>query len=208
MKKTFIIVVSIICLLVIYPGTFVSYWFLRGILQPFYHSEIEQEYKRLPSEKLIAKLHTIDPVGPTASEAMMILAERGEKAAVPEIIKMVYSWNPYRRYHALLALGELGDERAIAPLMKIVEKGKEEEDYEDALMALSRLKCQEAYPYVVDLAETGDPFANGAVIMLGELGNPDAIPLLENIKGRIDVKQELSNLRLRQVDDAIQKLKK
>ena len=208
MKKVFAIVASIICVAVIYPAACLSYWFLRGVVQPLYGMEITAEYEKLPSRTLIKKLDTLDPVGPTVSKAMMVLARRKENEAVPKIIKIIDSWNPYRRYHAILALGELGDERAIAPLMKIVEKGKEEENYEDALMALSRLKCQEAYPYVVDLAETGDPFANGAVIMLGELGNPDAIPLLENIKGRIDVKQELSNLRLRQVDDAIQKLKK
>jgi len=51
------------------------------------------------------------------------------------------------------SLAEMGDERAIKPLIKITEKGRNTKDYLLAMKTLSQLHCEEIYPNILQMAK-------------------------------------------------------
>ncbi|MGB2630177.1 MAG: HEAT repeat domain-containing protein [Candidatus Omnitrophota bacterium] len=197
------LVLALVIVLILYEAGCYGYWWLRAWEGPDSVSKLEVDLRKEPSEILIKRLYNIDIFSPYPQMAMQILAERKEKKAVPELIKFTKSWNRYYRRTAIWSLGIINDPRAIRPLMEIVSKGESHSNYKDALMALSRMKYEGAFPYVKELAEREDATANGSIAMLREFAKPECIPLLENMRKKIKKNTPLAKFDKSRIDDAI-----
>jgi len=180
------------------------YWLLAAFgSSPEMVSDIENRFRKLPSKVLISKLRGydnplhIDYLSPYPYSALYVLVERKEKAATPEIIKFLTSWDKNRRQEAMRALGKINDPRAIEPLMRIVNKSKIDPstydynksgspDYVGALTALSLMKYEKIYLTTVSIAalkKENDPydFRSCGIDMLEYFEKPESIPILEKI---------------------------
>lgn len=140
MKTIVKILMVVIPVLAIYPGSFFSYLFLRSSFDPGWTSRLYEKIEKLPSDDVMKKLYSIDPFGPHPAIAMEVLAARKEKKAVPELIKYTKSKIKYRRSKAIWALGEIGDKRAVEPLVEIISKGENSRDCFDAKRALGKIE--------------------------------------------------------------------
>jgi HEAT repeat protein len=80
-------------------------------------ADLESLDKRGFSEKLISALRHPEPL--TAVRAVWILGQIKEKAAVPQLIEVLsLSPDPYMQEAAALALGKIGDDKAVDALSK------------------------------------------------------------------------------------------
>lgn len=207
MKKLVNIIIIICICLIVYPGSFYSYWFLRSIVDPMGAIKIENQMRELSSDVLIKKMNSIDPFSPYPNMSMSILGDRQERKAAPYLIKKLSYWNKYQRYAAIRALGEIGDESAIPALINIVTKREYKKDYEYelALEALSEMKSKEAFPYVIKLAKEH----NGASIyMLKEYAQPETLPLLEAMRKDKTGEPTVDELHQNAINEAIAYIKK
>jgi len=207
LKKWIIIITTIA---VLYPIPLYLFWYLMAMGSgPELTAKIKDQYMSLPSRVLINKIkgygNPYNPLccSPYPFPALRVLMERKEKEAVPILINFLKSRINYKRRDAIWALGVIGDERAIRPLMEIVKKGEKCHNYSDALMALSRMKYEGAFPYIVKLAKSKDACANGSIAMLKEFGKPECIPLLLEIKNEISDAAPLAKFDKSRIDDAI-----
>lgn len=149
---------------------------------PMSETRALDKYRKLPSEVIIRELRFHADPFYDPYHAFMVLGERKEKTAVPEIARFLRSRRSYYRQEATYALAEIDDPRAIGPLMEIVKKGQKHPSYFDALWALSRMKSEEAYPYVIEYAKAENASRNGSVAMLEKYGKTEDIPILLGIK--------------------------
>ncbi|MBI4846345.1 MAG: HEAT repeat domain-containing protein [Candidatus Omnitrophica bacterium] len=205
-KKYFLIVTITIllsCIFLYYIGAFV-FWNLVSLQGLDYWHEFKNELNTVSSEVLIKKINIFDFFSPYPEYSFEILAERKEKKAVLFFIEIVKRKNHRFRSSAIWALGEIGDNRGIAPLMDIVRQGKKQTDYLEALSALSKMKCEEAFPYVLELTKDKDAYSNGSVSLLRLFGKVDTIPVLLTLKKNIKADGSLvSRIALGQIDEAI-----
>jgi hypothetical protein len=178
-----------VVVIIFYLGLPIGWSFYQAIFNPLGSLEIDRQYRNLPSEALIRKLTPTHPLGATPSCAMQILAERHEQAAVPKIIKLINSVNPNNRYQAIRALGNIGDKRAIEPLLNIVNNGdvKSNPNYRPALYSLCQIGYEPIRPIVLEMLKRPDGAYNGATSMIKYIGTKEDIIILEtmlsNIKG-------------------------
>ena len=194
MKKIFIIVSCCLGLIILLPGFSFLYWTATAIIEPDASMRIHDEFEKLPSEVLIKKLEffDIDPASPYPQIAMEVLAKRQDKEVVPFLIKLLKSWHPDRRYQAIRALGIIGDERAIKPLLEIVEKGesKENRNYRPALFSLCQIGYEPAHSVVLEMLKRPDGSHNGAVPMMANIGKKEDIMLLEDMYNKVHEKDD------------------
>jgi hypothetical protein len=204
--------IALIIIFVLSPVVSYSFWWTTAWLSggsPKWQAEIEDNYKKLSSKVLIKKLRSYnnlyDPAcfGPYSYIALHILVERREKEAVPVVLKFLNSWDKGRRQTAIWALGVIGDDRAINPLMNIVKQGEKHPDYVAALSALSKMKYEGAFKYVIERSRKEDAYRNGSVSMLGDFSKPECIPLLLDMKSRIKDSDPSPKLGRSFIDDAI-----
>jgi len=184
-KKCFLLVGTIILIWATYQGGCYAYWLLRAISTPSHHSKMVDSVKILPSQKVIKKLYSLDYFSPYPQIAIQILAERREKEAVPGLIKLLKSRNGHIRRDAILALGLINDKRAIEPLMQIVKQGEKHSEYRWAMISLSRMRHEEVFHIVVDIANKPYPKNCAAIGMLKDYGKEESINLLLKIKDTI-----------------------
>lgn len=207
MKKTTQNIIKLIGILLIawglYQGGSYLYWYQMAWSAPDQAYIIDDKMRTLPSKEVVKKLHSFDIFSPYPQTAIKVLAERKEKQAVPELIKLTKSWNKHIRRDAIWALGLINDKRAIAPLMKIVKEDEKKEEYGWALLSLAKMQYEGAFSYVVKLAKADDALANGSIALLREFGRPECIPLLLGIKNKIKDTDPLSKFDKSQIDDAI-----
>ncbi len=128
-----------------------------------------------------------------ADEAIRIQAVLGlgwmqAKAAVPALIDAVNGRDPAMRRRAAQALGQIGDARAIQTLRARI--GDKDTDLAlNAILALGWLKAKEAVPELLALVTLQDDlkpadYGNrqvAAIRALGHIGDPAALPTLENV---------------------------
>ena len=208
-KKVILIIIAIFGACILYPFLSFSYWCVRGIFEPMGALRIQRQYETLPSEQLIKKLHSIDPISPYRRIAMTVLTKRKATEAVPDLIKLTKSLNPYTKAHAIRSLGEIGDKRAIPRLLEILKKGKDKNgNYRNALYSLSRISYEPIRPIALELLKRPDGLRNGAVGMLEYVGKKGDLPLLQkmhdNVQGN-DVNSRLDRKGLKKAIEAIKK---
>jgi len=119
------------------------------------------------------------------------------KAAVPHLVRIVEDASTFARARgeAALALGEIGDGAAVAPLVKaLAEKpGASERDVAEmnrhVADALGALGAREAVPALTDLLQKSrDGFAQvAAVDALGRIGDPTSVDVLVAVATGKDV---------------------
>lgn len=119
--------------------------------------------------------------------AAMALGEKEEKAAVDPILGILMRDYPLAKYSAVMALGEIRDERAAAVLM--TEMKNNEKDYirSSAAVALGKIGAEEAVPYLIErLRDTKAMVRSNAALTLGRMGDESAvkplIDVLESVK--------------------------
>lgn len=183
-KKKFLIGI-LVCLLatILYIGLPLSWSVLMYGFDPMGSVRVMDELRSLPSETLIKKLHPIHPLASTPMLTMQVLGERGEKEAVPELIKSLKSWNPDNRYQAIRALGNIGDRRAVEPLLEIVNKGdsKSNPNYLAALLSLCQIGYEPIRPIVLERLSRPDGVRNGSLKMMEYIGRKEDILTLEQM---------------------------
>jgi len=113
--------------------------------------------------------------------AAMALGQKEEKAAVDPLLAILMRDYPLARYSAVMALGEIGDERAAATLM--TEMKNNEKDYirSSAAVALGKIGAEEAVPYLIErLRDTKAAVRSNAALTLGRMGDKSAVePLID-----------------------------
>lgn len=208
-KKLTIAVVAVLLLIILYPGLCYVYWGVRAFFDPLGAVRIQDEYRRLSSEVLIKKLHSIDPVSLYPTVAMEVLAERKEKKAVPELIKFTKSWNPDRRYQSIRALGLIGDPRAVEPLLEIVREDeiKGNRYYRSALLSLCQIGYEPIRPIILEQLKQPDGTSNGATTMMEYVGKKEDISLLEKMLDEINGDDISSRLDRKGIKKAIEAIK-
>lgn len=193
-------IMTLIVLLVLVSGIYFAfpiashyYWSIRGFLEPDMIETGRERYRKMPSEYLLKKLDSFSSYN--VQVALDVLVEREEKEAVPRIIRFLESGDKYLRKLAIRSLGEIGDERAIKPLLTVVSGGyldithnvRETPDNILALQSLARLGYEGVYEQAVYLATLDpqeDPYgyrAYGAT-MLEYYGGLESIAILSRIE--------------------------
>ena len=198
-----------ITMVILYPVFCYFYWYGMAILNPEGSLKISREFEKLPSDVLIKKLYNIDPISPYPLAAFQILGERKEKKAVPVLTKFVKSWNPDRRYQAIRVLGLIGDERAVKPLLEIVNKGdsKNNPNYHEALYSLCQIGYEPVRPIVLEMLKRPDGARNGAVPMIEYIGKKEDTPILEKMLGKIKGNDVNARLDRNGIKKAIESIK-
>lgn len=181
-KKKILIAISI-CLLavVLYLGLPLSWSFYMYVFDPMGSVRIMDELRELPSDILIKKLRSTHPLAATPMLSMQVLGDRRETKAVPQLIESLKSWNPDNRYQAIRALGNIGDKRAIDPLLKIVDEGelKGKKYYRSALLSLCQIGYEPVRPIILERLKRSDGARNGSAKMMEYIGKKEDIVLLE-----------------------------
>jgi HEAT repeat protein/beta-lactamase regulating signal transducer with metallopeptidase domain len=119
--------------------------------------------------------------------AATALGKRGDKRAVPYLIKMLGDPSASVREHTATALGELGDSRALEALAKTMHEDKDTRVREHAASALGNLGDSRAYEALLETFENDDdPVVRAhAAYGLGLLGDSRALgPLIEALRDR------------------------
>jgi HEAT repeat protein len=204
-KKSIITIIILIFAWFLFQGGCKVYWYIMAwsMGAPENYSKVVDTFRALPSEEVIIKLYTIDMSSPYPQMAIKVLAERKEKKAVPELIKLTKSRNKHISRDAIWALGLINDERAIEPLMDIIRNGKNNENYGWALLSLSKMKYEGVFPLIVEIAKSNYPANTEAITLLEEFGKPETIPLLVQIKNTIKGNSFADRLDKTSVDNAI-----
>jgi len=204
--KRYIQIITILALVwILYQAGCYGYWWLRA-WEGDYYSKLVDNVKKLPSEQVIRKLHSFDITSPYPQIAIQILTERKEKKALLDLLKLSKSWNRHIRRDAIWALGLINDPRAIEPLMNIVRKGDKYTDFRTALIALSDMKYDGVFPYIVEIANKEYPKNCAAISLLKEFGKPESISLLLKIKGTIKDGTPNAQFYKSSINDAIKEI--
>ena len=208
-RKIFVFLICFLGFVILLPGFSFLYWTLTAMFEPLASIRIHHEFEKLSSDVLIKKLklHNIDPASPYPQIAMEILAQRKEKSVVPYLIKLIKSWHPDRRYQSMRALGSIGDRRAIEPLLEIVNRGEETENYLEALSSLCQIGYEPARTIVLEMLKRPDGARNGSAKMMEYIGNREDIPLLEakykSIYEKNNAVEKIEKSSIRRAIDAI-----
>ena len=159
----------------------------RGFLDPMHSLRVLREYEAMDNDALIKK---VKGVHLEADEtAIGILADRRDVRLLDVLLDFLTSRFKRRREIALRELSKYNDLRIIGPVMNIVRNKKQngviDGEYFSALLLLSKMKHEEAWPYVVELAQKGAPISNGSPNMLKCFEKPEGIPLLKAMEKKI-----------------------
>lgn len=189
MKKNILVTISIILVLlmvviVLLPHVQMGIWMFRNFVNPKLHEETIEKFKTKSNEYLIKQLKSKNYA--IVGIAAGILYQRDEREAVPVLLELTKSKNEQIRTTAFIVLGNFNNERAIEPLMNIIDKGPNHRDYIDALRALSIMRYEPVYPLIIEILESKEsdvlyedkPYAVG---MLEYYAKPESIPLLDKI---------------------------
>ncbi|MFH1282952.1 MAG: HEAT repeat domain-containing protein [bacterium] len=172
-----------ILLLTWYAASY-GYWWLMAWQGLDYSSKVQSEFNSLPSDILLKKTWSLDPLSPFPKMAFYELARRQDARVIPILINSLDSRRDDVRYVAINCLGEFQDKRTIDALMNIIDNGEGHRDYIRALIALSKLKYDSAFSYVIKLAKKDEPIP-GIINMFEDFGKPEGIPLLLERRNKI-----------------------
>ncbi|WP_292387719.1 HEAT repeat domain-containing protein [Methanosarcina sp. UBA5] len=150
-----------------------------SIYVPFALSDFGPEEPGSETEKLLEALKSNK--GSIRVAAMMALGEMREKAAVDPIIGILTRDYPSAKAGATIALGKIGDERAVEVLRKEMKDGDDEYVRGGSAIALGRIGDESSVPYLIDrLRDQRIKVRSSAALAIGEIGNEAAVkPLIE-----------------------------
>lgn len=143
------------------------------VLSNFEHDESGDETKillqALKSEK-----------GYVRVAAAMALGQKKEIAATDSLLKMIIQDYPLAGHSAVMALGEMGDERAIGTLMNELKNNEKDYIRSSTAIALGKLEAEEAVPYLIErLRDSKASVRSNAALILGEMKDESAVePLI------------------------------
>jgi len=104
-----------------------------------------------------------------------------ETRNVPGLIFALQHKDPTVQYEAAEALGEIGDDRAVEPLLAALKNDETSGVRWKAVEALSKLGTPAVAGLIGALQHNDDDVRWKAAIGLGEIGDPNAIPSLINL---------------------------
>lgn len=160
---------------------------------PFALSDFGPEEPGSETEKLIKALKSNK--GSTRVAAIMALGEMREKAAVDPILAILMRDYPPAQASAAIALGKIGDEKAVDVLRKEMKDGDNEYVKGGSAIALARIGDENSVPYIIDrLRDQRIKVRSSAALALGEIGNENAVePLIETLKTGKSTEGQKSN---------------
>ncbi len=150
-----------------------------SIYTPLALSEFGPEKTGSETEKLIEALKSNK--GSTRVAAMMALGEMRENDAVDPILRILNRDYPLAKASAAIALGKIGDERAVETLKKEMKDGDGEYVRSSSAIALGKIGDENSVPYLIDrLRDQKIRVRSSAILALGEIGNETTVkPLIE-----------------------------
>jgi HEAT repeat protein len=150
-----------------------------SIYVPVALSDFGSENPGSETEKLLEVLKSNK--GSTRVAAMMALGEMREKAALDSILGILTRDYPLAKASAAIALGKIGDERAVEVLRKEMRDGDSEYVKGSSAIALGKIGDEGSVPYLIDrLRDQKIRVRSSAALALGEIGNETAVkPLIE-----------------------------
>lgn len=175
----FFITISLLGVLLTSPPMQMAKYMVLGFLAPFLDEYLEKKWENRPTIFLLWELMSYDYVH--ADVAANILSKRKEKMAVPILLIALKSPLRLTYSRAMFALGEIGDESAIKPLMSIVKSGVKHPKYASALSALSIMAYKPVLSILLKMVEGTEEERARAVLMLGNYKDKDLLPLLMKI---------------------------
>jgi HEAT repeat protein len=114
--------------------------------------------------------------------AAMALGQKQETAATDSLLKMIAQDYPLAGHSAAMALGELGDEKAVSTLMNELKNNGKDYIRSSTAIALGKLEAEEAVPYLIErLRDTKASVRSNAALVLGKMGDESAVESLKNI---------------------------
>lgn len=145
------------------------------------------------TEKILEALKSEN--GNTRVAAMMALGEMKEKAAVDPILGILTRDYPLAKASAAVALGKIGDERAVESLKKEMKDGDSEYVKSSSAIALGRIGKESSVPYLIDrLRDQKVRVRSSAALALGEIGNETAVgPLIQVLETGKDSEGQKKN---------------
>jgi HEAT repeat protein len=114
--------------------------------------------------------------------AAMALGQKKETAATDPLLKMLSQDYPLAGHSAAMALGDLGDKRAVGTLMDELKNNEKDYIRSSTAIALGKLDAEEAVPYLIErLRDTKASVRSNSALILGEMGDESAVEALKNI---------------------------
>ena len=151
---------------------------------------------------LIAVLNNDTPK--MKSLAAHSLGEIKDKRAVLPLIDNLKDKNPNLRNEIVFALCELKDKRAVEPLMEIIKQDPTTIEYREKINLANVMayfgEKRAVKPIIGFLKFKDGDIRKYAIIALGKLGDPSAIPYLERIPSDIENEARLVTLEVEKVD--------
>lgn len=174
------IIVSLSCIVITSPPVQIAKWMILEFLAPHIYSDIKVDWQKKPTAFLLWKL-VMNYNYIQADVAAEILSERKEKMAVPILVMGLKSPLEMVRRRAILTLGDIGDKRAIKPLISIIKRGSKNGEYFSALGSLAKLKYEPIIPILMQMLNEEKNDRAEAVRILGYFKKAELLPLFEKI---------------------------
>jgi len=138
----------------------------------FSRSKVARLQKRRDLDGLIDAFS--DKEGTTANDALRALVELDDSSAVSKLLTALGHQDPWVRWRAAAALGDLGDPRAVEPLIAALG---DLDVRHHAVPALGKLGDERAFDPLVE-ALRDQELQHASALALGELGDARAVPLI------------------------------
>jgi HEAT repeat protein len=131
----------------------------------------------------LASASTNSPYPDTRTYSAVKLAQASDytdKRAIPGLIELLKNDDRNSIDQAAKALGRIGDQKAIPPLLEALEENRGAGGGREAIVrALGRLKAKDAVALIIDVLNTkSHPERKAAAEALGEIGELQALPHL------------------------------
>ncbi len=154
----------------------------QSILHPEISKQTETELNLNTVDALIKSLSERDPF--VRAIGCEVLGKMREKKALKQIMMLLKDPSKYVREKAAIALGQIGDKRAVPILVEVLEKDDAEEVRVTIAGVLGHLRDREAVPVLIKTLEDPSPTARmKSAISLGLIGDVNAItPLYKVLK--------------------------
>ncbi len=145
-----------------------------------YSVHLIQKWSNKTTDYLIEKLN--HPSVTYSGVAAKILAKRKDDSSNHKLISIINDPGNYRRRYLALSVLFSADEKSAIPLsMNILEEGRQNPLFNNALLHLAKRQHEAAYPYAVQLAMAPDRYNNGSAAYLADFGKKDSLAILNNM---------------------------
>ncbi|AKB34647.1 hypothetical protein MSSAC_0057 [Methanosarcina siciliae C2J] len=127
--------------------------------------------------------------------AAMALGQKKEKDAIDPLLTIMTRDYPLARYSAVMALGEIGDEKVADALMTEIKNSEKDYIRSSAAVALGKMGTEEAVPYLIErLRDTKAAVRSNAALTLGRMGDESAVePLIDVLESGKEAEGQRKN---------------